>query len=288
VSGYPGGAAPVYASVGRRFGGWFIDTAAGALVLLASGLIPALLTGARAWIELASPGLAVLGIVQWWLLGVRGYTIGKYISETRVVDAKTGAPIGILRVLPRSLVLGVSASLLIPLVVLVIVVRHDRRGQGWHDKLVRSVEIMAGAVAAPDASGAGATGVTPPGSAWDQLNTMRIPAPPPGARRWVLRSQEGGMLAVAGPTLIGRDPDELPGLARWPVEESAVTVSMTHARVTMSEGALWIEDLDSTNGVVIRRNGDEIVLDRRDPVKLVAGDVFLLGEYKISVTLVVG
>ena len=396
-AGRIGGPTPPYASVGRRIGGWFLDGVVAGLVVLFLGVAPYLLTQKAALLVLGYVAAAALGIVQWILLAGRGFTIGKYLAGTRVVDADTGAPIGALRALLRFLVLEALSSCFLLLVVVVVLIGKDPRRQGWHDKAARSVEVeaggerhvAAGATAAaqpgapvppppgvtpgvtpgqpvsgppaapapnfgrgfapaptsgpvpgpaapsgdapvvpppPAASSAPvappppaplpagglvppppglvsppprATGAQPPVSAappapplppvsFDEV-TRRPPteggAPRPVPQRWVLRPRVGEEMVVGGSVVVGRDPDtsQHPFAVPWRVDDPVFTVSKTHALVTLESGTPWIEDLDSTHGVVIRRGGDEVTIDPRTPTRLLGGDVVILGAFEITV-----
>jgi pSer/pThr/pTyr-binding forkhead associated (FHA) protein len=101
----------------------------------------------------------------------------------------------------------------------------------------------------------------------------------------VLRPRTGAEHRLDGATVIGRDPEVAgrePATA-WPVDDPAFTVSKTHALVTLVGGSPWIEDLDSTHGVLIRRNGDEATIAPRTPTRLLPGDVIVLGAFEIGV-----
>lgn len=353
-----------YASVGRRIGAYLMDGVVGLLLLVVVGGVPVLVTGEPTAITAGYAGAVVLGLVQWYLLGTRGYTIGKLILGIRVVDADTGTPIGMGRAFLRYLVLALAASCLVVLAVMLALLVKDPRRQGWHDKAARSVEVDAargGAAAtapASDMESASApvptpgvtssrpvppTAVAPPAplppSAAPPLPSGGLVGPPPGlvstppapqgrpaaavppvppplppmparepaepvvdeltrrpdsgrreatpppVRRWVLRPSAGAAMTVEGPTLVGRDPDAAlhDQAALWPVDDPAFTVSKTHALVTLVDQSLWIEDLDSTHGVVIRRKGDEATLDRRKPTRLLPGDTVVLGVFEIAV-----
>jgi uncharacterized RDD family membrane protein YckC len=365
-----GGAAP-YASVGRRIGTWLLDGLVTVSVLTLLGLAPALLTHQPGLLTLGLLAVVLLGVGQWWLMGTRGFTIGKVLLGTRVVDADTGAPIGMARALLRSLVLGVLANCSILLIVVAVLAGKDPRRQGWHDKAARSVEVEAGdggrtgagdavaetrtppppassaphsatapppvpapspaPVAPPPFPGPSSAPVAPPPAA--PLPAGGLVAPPPGLvtpppraaapmpggtpgagtlppapggsvdeatrrpggdgvsgprplpQRWVLRPRAGSELVVAGTTVVGRDPDtsQHPFAVAWRVDDPVLTVSKTHALVTLASGTPWIEDLDSTHGVVIRRGGDEMTLDPRTPARLLLGDVVILGAFEITV-----
>jgi len=151
-----------------------------------------------------------------------------------------------------------------------------------------------GLIAPPPAQTAAATPVAPPPAApVDPVDeATRRPrggvhaTPPTGERTWVLRPRVGGGEHVlTGSVVIGRDPDATAhGAATpWRVDDPALTVSKTHALVSLVGGSPWIEDLDSTHGVVIRRNGDEATIATRTPTRLLPRDVLVLGTFEIAV-----
>ncbi|SFC85374.1 FHA domain-containing protein [Nocardioides terrae] len=178
----PSGTTSPYASVGARIGGYLLDGVTVALVVLFLGVAPAMLAQNTALIGIGSAGSLVLGIVQWWLMGKRGYTVGKYLTGTRVVDAQTGAPLGMGRALLRYVVLTLLGSCLVPLLVALVVLIRDPRRQGWHDKAARSVEVVAGRegeIAAASAPPQIRTPLPPPPG--PSLATTAPPPPPPPA-----------------------------------------------------------------------------------------------------------
>jgi uncharacterized RDD family membrane protein YckC len=387
-------AAP-YAPIARRFGGYLIDAALAFLVLGATGIAPALLAEKPSLIAVGYLTVVVVGLGQWFLLGTRGFTLGKYVAGTRVVDADTGRPLGLGRAFVRLLVLGLLGSCFVLLIVLAFVITGDPRKQGWHDKAARSVEVLVpatresemwtlepGSAILPSTGAARTTGpvpppppspptpnlsepspvapvgppptAVPPGSV-APLRAGALVSPPPGlvpppparppsvplvppvpqrstpespvvsetiitgsvhaqgrpptapideetrrpnedapppsrpaAARWLLRSGSEERV-IGGAVLIGRDPDPSghAGATAWQVDDPEFTVSKTHALVTVVDGLLSIEDLDSTHGVVIRRNGDEVQLDPRRETRLLAGDAVVLGVFEVRVESVV-
>lgn len=135
------------ASTGRRIAAHLLDQVALAVILCAVAALVGL--GAGRWTALAAGTVAAVAfaVVQWILLGTRGATLGKFALGLRVVDAATSAPIGLARGLLRLLVLSVFESVGIVLV-MVFLIGHDPRRQGWHDKMVNSVVVNASALPA--------------------------------------------------------------------------------------------------------------------------------------------
>lgn len=72
------------------------------------------------------------------------------------------------------------------------------------------------------------------------------------------------------PIMLGRTPDNT-----VPLDDPRV--SRHHARLYCHEGALWIEDLDSTNGTLV--NGERII----EPTQLAVGDVIEVGQTRLNI-----
>jgi uncharacterized RDD family membrane protein YckC len=84
----------------------------------------------------AMPLLGVLAVLAFWRLC--GATPGKLAAGIRIVDARTGAPAPIGRLALRLLCYLVSA---LPLYLGFLWIAVDRRKQGWHDKIARTLVI---------------------------------------------------------------------------------------------------------------------------------------------------
>jgi len=148
------------AGLGRRALAWALDQVAAGIcgggVALAV-LVPRALTAAgdgagrpplapiTAGQQVALVGAAVLlaglGVLQWWALGARGWTLGKLLLRLRVVDARTGDAIGARRALVRGLVLaaGALACGVGQLVVLASpLLDPDGRSRSWPDRTTGS------------------------------------------------------------------------------------------------------------------------------------------------------
>ncbi len=115
--------------------------------------------------------------------------------------------------------------------------------------------------------------------------TDRGPQPPPDqvAPPWRLLLQLGGEnrtslgVSVTERMLVGREDTrrgQIPEIDLGPFDGAANGVSRTHALITYEDGALYLEDLDSTNGTRINgfqltsgqayrlRDGDELEFGR--------------------------
>ena len=118
----------------RRFGAYFID-----------GIILAIVNFILGAIFSDSVGIAYLlslainwGYFTYFEGGPRGQTVGKMALSIRVLDLKTGGPIGYGRAFVRQLVRIVS-GLVLALGYLWML--WDREKQTWHDKAAGSVVV---------------------------------------------------------------------------------------------------------------------------------------------------
>lgn len=122
----------------RRFFNWLIDKAMTFVVGSATGAAIMLVGG-----DAAATWLEQMGKFSEWLLGVAiyvayyafmegafGFTIGKLITNTRVVD-EYGRPPGFARALLRTL------CRLIPFDAFSVLMSDDAVRRGWHDSLAR-------------------------------------------------------------------------------------------------------------------------------------------------------
>jgi hypothetical protein len=159
------------------------------------------------------------------------------------------------------------------------------------------------AAPAPDAGDDGFI-LLPPGIALDS-STFRVPvrtppvrepspptAPvtvPPRASSWRLALPGGAApVRVTSSVLVGRNPaasDDWPDATLLTVDDLTSSVSKTHALLEIDGGALWVHDLNSTNGsfVVV---GDEVVEVSPGTRSAVPDGADLeLGEYVMRIEL---
>lgn len=141
-------AGSVPASLGKRLLARVIDLVTA--LVLGGGLLVGGLVGQYRADEPAVSAVTVVGavllvghaLVQWWLLGSRGYTLGRMLTGLRVLTADQGRPIGMLRAFVREAV--VAATWLVPVVGQVLLAasaardRTDRR-RGWQDRAAGDV-----------------------------------------------------------------------------------------------------------------------------------------------------
>ena len=132
---------PEYAGFWQRFAAFAID---GLIVTVISVPLMVLLFGAeyfslasatRAW-DLATALVAAVAVIGFWRYC--GATPGKLAMDIKIVDAKTGARPSTARLVVRFLCYFLSAA---PLYLGFFWIAIDRRKQGWHDKIARTVVI---------------------------------------------------------------------------------------------------------------------------------------------------
>ena len=88
---------------------------------------------------IALAGIVIVAIIYLRALGRTGQTWGRRIVGVKVIDASTGAPIGVWRALGRQLFAGTISSWLFYLGFWWML--WDPESQTWHDKAVNSVVV---------------------------------------------------------------------------------------------------------------------------------------------------
>lgn len=271
----------------RRLHAFAVDQLLGLAVVAAAVVVA---PGAGAVAGLALLAAYAVGV------GVLGTTPGHALLGLRVVDAATGAPVGVRRGALRTLLvvgaglptLGLGAASLARSVLV------DAQRRGHHDHRcgtrVRDLRAAPGPVPVAQAP-----------APVVNLTALRLvpgdPGPPPAYDRpereplatgpWRVVLDSGEELAVDGPGLLGRDPEPRPGeeVAHLvPLRSADRSVSKTHARLHVAaDGALVLTDRGSTNGSTLQRGGVVRPLPPRRPTTLLPGDVVRLGDRTLSV-----
>lgn len=144
----PGAVFPA-AELDRRFYAFALDRLLGWTVVAAgvAASYALLIEAGRTAAGIAvSVGVAVLVVLAFALvLGLRGTSPGKAALGLRVVDAESGAPIGVGRSLLRSLVLGLATlptfGIGVATLAWTAVMDPGGRRRGGHDRLTRSVVV---------------------------------------------------------------------------------------------------------------------------------------------------
>lgn len=116
--------------------------------------------------------------------------------------------------------------------------------------------------------------------------TAPAPVAPLNNPRLVL--PDGTVLPLAGGLIVGRDPQEQEGYgvrARATLHDVERSVSKTHAILGISDGRVWVIDLNSTNGtVLIAADGTETLCTPEVATPLPAKTDVRFGEYRVRVT----
>ena len=132
---------PDYAGFWQRAAAFLIDwliviVIAVPVMVLGFGLREISLDPAEhSWDLLSLAAIAVAVIGFWRYCGA---TPGKIAVAVRIVDARTGEPPGLARLVLRFFAYFVSAF---PFYLGFLWIAVDRRKQGWHDKIARTVVI---------------------------------------------------------------------------------------------------------------------------------------------------
>ena len=132
---------PDYAGFWQRAAAFVIDamivTAIVApLMVLGFGVHRVSLNPAEHSWDLLAPLVIAAAVIGFWRYC--GATPGKVALGVRIVDAATGQPPTVLRLLLRFVGYFVSAF---PLYLGFLWIAVDRRKQGWHDKIARTIVI---------------------------------------------------------------------------------------------------------------------------------------------------
>lgn len=101
---------------------------------------------------------------------------------------------------------------------------------------------------------------------------------------WKLIADDGFTVALTGSTaVLGRKPAEADGVQAISIPDTTKTLSKTHARLELADGAWTVIDLDSTNGViVVAVDGTEDLLEKGGSGVIL--DRFVLGKVALRVT----
>ncbi len=186
--GASGGAVGVPAALGKRLGARLVDSLIASIPMLP--FLPAyfealatmsaesdtaptsidMIGDALRGLSVGSGISLVVGLVQLWLLGSKGWSLGKRLMGISLVDASTGAPLGIGRAFLRELMFGLLTGVVFLGIISIFLDSSGRRA-GWHDKMVNAnvVDGLPGrapsstrpAAARPAASAAGRAGSVP-------------------------------------------------------------------------------------------------------------------------------
>ena len=131
-------------------------------------------------------------------------------------------------------------------------------------------------------------GATDPGimvPEFDEATTLSARRSKP--QYWTLTLPNGIVELVTGRIVIGRQPEfmpELPSARLIPVPDPTRSVSKNHACFSISGATLVVEDLGSTNGIIVTRpDGHEHDIGVRGRTELEAGAKVELGDVVLTV-----
>ncbi len=115
--------------------------------------------------------------------------------------------------------------------------------------------------------------------------TAPAPVATPNNPRLIL--PDGSVLALANGLIVGRDPQEQDGYgvsALAALHDVERSVSKTHAVLGVSEGRVWVIDLNSTNGtVLVASDGSETLCTPEVATPLPAKTDLRFGEFRVRV-----
>jgi uncharacterized RDD family membrane protein YckC len=292
--------APV-ADLDRRFYAFAIDRA------LAWSLYA--VAGIAAW-RLFDPVWAVVAVVtavagvtllSAWLLGIGGVSPGKAVTGLRVVDRRSGSPIGLSRALVRTIVLGAGTVPMLGLGVATLaftaVEDRARERRGWHDHLTGSLVVdvrpRAEAEAEPDDQPRQVVNLTalrlvPAPAVEPEESAPAAARLPPRPTQWRVTFDSGPSLLVQGLGLVGRRPEgrpDEPVRHVVPLPSENMSISKTHAQFQLApDGTLVVMDRGSTNGSILVRQGVSRELSAGKAATLLDGDRVLFGDRLMQVS----
>jgi hypothetical protein len=131
--------------------------------------------------------------------------------------------------------------------------------------------LAGAAVVTPDSANAQRTGQAP------VVNNPRLELP------------DGSVLPLDRGLIVGRDPQHQEGYGvaeRAQLHDVERSVSKTHAILGISDGRIWVLDLNSTNGtVLIAEDGTETLCTPEVATPLPANTAVRFGEYRVQVAV---
>ncbi|CAB4719234.1 MAG: FHA domain-containing protein [Actinobacteria bacterium] len=239
-----------YACAVDRLVAWGLYAVAGAIVwrtLIDQGRV---LAGVGA-IALVVAAVSLISAV---VLGITGITPGKALTGLRVVDDRTGEPIGVVAAILRGLVLGVAGlptfGLGLATLAWTAMLDPGRRRRAWHDHLAHAVVVDVRPVQevelAPQVRPRGIVNLT----ALRLVPASRAPAPVPA------RPVPPRLPPSAPPTTpalpIPAPPIPTPAAAPSPAAPTVPPApAPRHAAATTADGARWRVAFDSGEAFVV-------------------------------------
>jgi uncharacterized RDD family membrane protein YckC len=291
------------AGLDRRFYAFVIDRMVAWTVvgLVAWGAYQLLVTrgGLGAGLLIVLGALLLVGFAFALVLGTLGTSPGKSALGLRAVQATSGAPIGVLPALQRTLILGVATlptfGLGVATLAWTAVSDPGGRRRGWHDLVTGSVVVDVRPVPEPPVE------EEPAPRQVVNLTAMRLvpstsasPEDPivhdrdvPQVARWRVSFDTGESLVVEGVALVGRRPEPRAGEEVRhvvPLRSDDMSLSKTHAQFQVApDGMLVVMDRGSTNGSVLIRGRLAKDLPAGKPTTLLPGDQVAFGDRRMTV-----
>jgi FHA domain len=105
-------------------------------------------------------------------------------------------------------------------------------------------------------------------------------------KQWRVHPEFGDEFVVSSTAFIGREPSRgaVESGTLIAIDAAATTVSKTHARLDVRDGALFVTDLDSTNGTfLVDANDDMVQCEPRVETRVAPGWSLELGAFAVAV-----
>ena len=117
----------------------------------------------------------------------------------------------------------------------------------------------------------------------DPIDDRTIVVPRARAEVWELVLPSGESYELAADVVVGRRPEPVDGSEVLPIPDSTRTLSKSHARLRR-DGEQWVvEDLGSTNGLVLLHEAGEVEIEPHRPVA--ASERMLFGTLEVRLRL---
>lgn len=251
--------------------------------------------------------VGVWGLVVWAMFAVRAAGPGMRLTGLQLVGLADGRPLGWLRFAGRAIVLAALRVTGLGLLLMLAFLVRQRRRQGWHDLVADSVVIRrrplapprgrarAGAAARPGVSmGPAALPVaTPPSRIPDASpEPAREPAPDASAptatpAEWSAVLDDGRVMALAHPVVLGRHPQPRPGeedAELVKIDDESRTVSKSHLALGVDAEGCFVRDLASTNGTTVTDHGGvSRGCSPQDQVHVPSGTIVSFGDHWLEI-----
>lgn len=144
------------------------------------------------------------------------------------------------------------------------------------------IEVPPAGIPIVDAPAPAAVGPSTPALLDDPLDQTRLSTDERPLARLVW--DDGTRQALYGRTVFGRNPAAETGAMIAPVRDETLSLSKTHFELVPDpDRSLWVIDRHSTNGVLLRRAGEEIAVEPGVRVRVRTGDVLEFGDRHVTI-----